>query len=113
LYLSGQVVGASIDDPNDLSLFITVLFDNQQKWNQVEGQTASPFGNLLAFNIHNADLGGTSGGGDDSGDDDHEHEHETYGDIGPCANTQTPEPASCVLVIGGIAAGLLRRRLVA
>jgi hypothetical protein len=111
VYLTG-LLDLVTSDNSSVTLFMEVLFDDNHKWSQVEGQTATPFGEVIAFNIRNFHLTGGNNGddsGDDSGDDGGDDDHGHDGDIGPCR--QTPEPASCVLVIGGIAAGLIRRRL--
>src|SRR5205807_896344 len=96
VYLSG-VLDTVTSNNSGITLFLEVLFDDNHKWSQVEGQSATPFGDVIAFNIRHFSLDGGNNG-DDSGDDSGENrgsdDHGHDGDIGPCR--QTPEPASCV-----------------
>jgi hypothetical protein len=129
IYLQGTLVDGQIGLGGEAGFLIQVLLDDNAKWSALKSSflgydvTASSFGKLVAFNIHNLffepgdDSSGSCNddhGRDDDvcnvngGSDDFPHSR-AFGDLAPVK--ATPEPASLTLVLGGAAAGLLRKKL--
>jgi len=109
VYLLGTILNAVVQPGGEAGLLISVQIDDNAKWSALEGTTASSFGPLVAFNIHNLNIGDDSPEINDDRHDDDEGSGSAFGDLAPL--TATPEPASLTLVIGGIATGLLRKKL--
>jgi len=93
VYLLGTVIGQGVGLGGEAGVLNTVEFADAAKWNAIEGQIASSFGSIVALDLHNFDPNDLS---------------QTYADFAP---STTPEPASMTLVIGGLALGLLRKKL--
>ena len=125
ILLQGTIAGVGILPGGEAGVLFDITFDNVSAWSSIEGQPAGSFGPQVAFNVHKFLIGGDGSGsgsgsgdnsGDDSGDDggdNHkgdDHSGMPYGELGPSISTAAPEPASLTLVIGGIAAGLLRKK---
>jgi hypothetical protein len=95
VYVSGTILEAVGGSGGEAGLLLSVLFEDNAKWSILEGQQATSFGSLVALDLHNFDPNFIG------------IQPLATGDLAP---TSTPEPASLSLVIGGLAAGLVRRK---
>jgi hypothetical protein len=114
LYLQGQLINGQIIG-DSAGFLIQVTLDDNSKWSALESAflgnsvTASSFGDLVALNINNFSQIGSGPSPDSNINGGKDCQQGAYGDLGPVR--ATPEPASLTLVLGGVAAGILRRKL--
>jgi hypothetical protein len=98
IYLAGTRVTYQVDSGGEVGQIFDITTDNIALWSALEGQTASSFGPVVVMDLHQFYVS-TFG-----------FQPDATADLTPEAST-VPEPASLTLLLGGLAAGLARKRL--